>query len=192
MANMAHSHSHDHGPSAPAAPRTWGVMAEFDNPAHISVAAEKVRDAGYTKWDVYSPVPIHGIDEAMGLKPSKVPVIMGFMAIGGFTTAILMQWWMGAVDYKIVTAGKPLFAWEQATPITFELSVLFSAFGAVFGMLALNLLPMWHHPLMKKERFLRVSDDRFVIAIESSDPKFDQAARLLESLGGKHVETVEE
>lgn len=188
------SGSFGHKPEAPAAPKTWGVMAEFDNPAHLSVAAEKVRDAGYKVWDVYSPVPVHGMDECMGLKPSKVSIIMGMMAIGGFTCALLMQWWMGAVDYKIVTAGKPLFAWEQATPILFELSVLFSAFGAVFGMLALNLLPMWHHPLMTKERFLRVSDDRFVIAIEAKDPQFDQGkvSRLFESLGGKHIDVVED
>jgi hypothetical protein len=189
------SHSFGDKPEvAAAAPKLWGVMAEFDNPAHLSVAAEKVRDAGYKVWDVYSPVPVHGMDECMGLKPSKVTFIMGLMALTGFSCALLMQWWMGAVDYKIVTAGKPLFAWEQATPITFELSVLFSAFGAVFGMLALNLLPMWHHPLMTKERFLRVSDDRFVIAIEAKDPQFDQGKvmRMFETLGGKHVDVVED
>ena len=114
MAHDTHAHS-ESSTSTPVAPaRVWGMMAEFDNPAHVSVAAEKFRDAGYKKWDVYAPIPIHGINEAMGLKPSKVSVIMGMMAIGGFTTAMLMQWWMGAIDYKIVTAGKPLFAWAQA------------------------------------------------------------------------------
>lgn len=187
------AHGHEPAPVA-AAPRTWGVMAEFDNPAHITHAAEHIRDAGFKKWDVYSPVPIHGMDEAMGVGPSKVSYIMGFMAMAGFTTAILMQWWMGEVDYPIVTAGKPLFAWEQATPIIFELSVLFSAFGAVFGMLALNVLPMWHHPLLKKERFLRVSDDRFVIAIEAKDSKFEAASvrRMLEGLGARNIDVVEE
>lgn len=186
---MAHSESH-----AGQAPVVWGLMAEFDTPASLTHAAEAVRDAGYKKWDVYSPFPVHGMDEAMGAPPSKVPWVMGAMALTGFSCALLMQWWMSAVDYKIVTAGKPLFAWEQFTPIMFELSVLFAAFGAVFGMLILNLLPRWHHPMLAKERFLRVSDDRFVIAIESSDPRFNQSEtrRLLEQAGGRHIDVVED
>lgn len=178
-----------------AAPtEVWGLMAEFDHPGALMHAAEAVRDAGYRKWDVYSPFPVHGMDESMGAPPSKVPWVMGAMAFTGFACALAMQWWMSAVDYKIVTAGKPLFAWEQFTPVMFELSVLFAAFGAVFGMLILNLLPRWHHPLLAKERFLRVSDDRFVIAIESSDPQFNQAEtrRLLERIGGRHVDVVED
>lgn len=172
----------------------WGVMAEFDTPASISHAAEAIRDAGYTKWDVYSPFPVHGMDEAMGAPASKVTWIMGAMALTGFSVALSMQWWMASVDYKIVTAGKPLWAWEQFTPIMFELSVLFSAFGAVLGMLMLNLLPRWNHPLFAKERFLRVSDDRFVIAIEARDPRFEEngVCRLLESLGGRRIDAVEE
>lgn len=193
---MAHAHDHHsgHAPTAPASPKLWGLMAEFTDPAHLSHGAEQFRDAGFKKWDVYSPFPVHGMDEAMGLKQSKVPVIMGGMCIMGFTTALLMQWWMGAVDYQIVTAGKPLFAWEQATPILFELSVLFSAFGAVFGMLALNLLPMWHHPIMTNERFLRVGDDRFIIAVEAADPAFDESKvrALFERLGAAHIEKVED
>ncbi|MDX2114429.1 MAG: DUF3341 domain-containing protein [Planctomycetota bacterium] len=182
--------AHESGAGGPL----WGVVAEFPNPGVLLHAAEKVRDAGFKRWDVYAPVPVHGMPEAMGLKHSKVTVIMGFMAAAGCTTALLMQWWMGEVDYPIVTAGKPLFAWEQATPIVFELSVLFSAFGAVFGMLILNLLPRWNHPLFSKQRFLRVSDDRFMIAIEASDPRFsEQSVReLLASLGGTHIDRVEE
>jgi hypothetical protein len=169
-------------------------MAEFHDPAALSRAAEHVKQAGFSKWDVYSPFPVHGMDEAMGLKPSKVTMVMAFMCIAGFASAWLMQWWMGEVDYPIAVAGKPLFAWEQATPILFELSVLFSAFGALFGMLMLNLLPRWNHPLFGKPRFLRVSDDRFVMAIESNDPKFDEGSvrRMFESLGGTHIDRVEE
>lgn len=189
---MAHDHATHHGSSSGGP--LWGMMAEFENPATLSHAAEHLRDAGFRKWDVYSPFPVHGMDEAMGLKPSKVTVVMGFMCITGFTCAYLMQWWMGSVDYKIVVAGKPLFAWEQAMPILFELSILFSAFGAIFGMLILNLLPRWHHPLFGKQRFLRVSDDRFVIAVEAADPKFDEGSlrRMFETLGGKHIDRVEE
>lgn len=190
---MAHAHTEPTG-NLPATPGVWGVLAEFDDPVALIHAAERVRDAGFTRWDVYSPFPVHGMDAAMGLKQSKVTWIMGAAALAGFTSALLMQWWMGAVDFKIVTAGKPLFAWEQATPIMFEFSVLLAAFGAVLGMLALNGLPRWYHPLLKKERFLRVGDDRFCIAIESADPGFDESETrvLLENLGGRHVELVED
>lgn len=186
--------AHDHAAAVSHSASLWGMMAEFANPATLSHAAEKIREEGFTKWDVHSPFPVHGMDEAMGLKPSKVTVVMGFACVTGFTCAWLMQWWMGKVDYPIAVAGKPLFAWEQATPILFELSVLFSAFGAILGMLMLNLLPRWNHPLFGKQRFLRVSDDRFIIAIEAADPKFDEAAvrRLFESLGGTHIDRVEE
>lgn len=182
-----------HSTDAGAAP-LWGVMAEFADPGALYHAAERVRDQGYRRWDVYSPVPVHGMDEAMGLKQSKVTWIMGGAAFTGFICALLMQWWMSAVDYPIPNGGKPMFAWEQFTPIMFELSVLFSAFGAVVGMLALNALPRWHHPLFGKERFLRVSDDRFVIAIEARDPQFnaERTRAFLESIGGTHVDLVED
>lgn len=180
-------------PAVDAEAPLYGIMAEFDDIPAIVSAAERCRDKGFKDWDVYAPVPIHGIDEAMGLKQSKVSFTMAGGALTGFTGALLMQWWMGAVDYQIITAGKPFFAWEQALPITFELTVLLSAFGALGGMFLLNQLPKWFHPLLAKERFLRVSDDRLVIAIEASDPLFDEieTRQYLESLGGKHVELVE-
>ena len=175
------------------APALHAVMAEFPHPAAVIHAAEKIRDAGYTKWDVYAPFPIHGIDEAMGLKPSKVSFFVGTGAITGVTVALLMQWWMSAVDYKIKNGGKPYFAWEEYLPITFELSILLGSIAAITSMFLLNKLPMHYHPIMKKERFLRVGDDRFIITLEADDPKFSpaEATRLLESLGGTHVEEVE-
>jgi hypothetical protein len=172
---------------------TYGIMAEFADVAQLFAAAEACRDKGFKHWDVYAPVPIHGMDEAMGLKPSKVSFAMGMAALTGCTGALLMQWWMGAIDYEIVVGGKPLFAWEQATPITFELSVLLGAFGALGGMFLLNKLPMWYHPLLKKDRFLRVSDDRLIIAVEAADPLYDaeETAAFLASLGGTNIELVE-
>jgi hypothetical protein len=183
----------EQGQSGQSTGELWGLMAEFPNAASLYHAAEHFRDNGYTKWDTYSPCPVHGMPEAMGLKPSKVSFVMGTMAFIGFSCAVAMQWWMSAVDYPIITAGKPFGAWEQFTPIMFELSVLFGAFGAIGGMLALNGLPMWYHPLLKKNRFLRVSDDRFVLAVEATDPKFnkDQIAATLTKLGGEHIDEVE-
>ena len=187
------SREFDHASAGAQPAELWGVMAEFATPGDVTHAAEHLRDHGFTRWDVYAPFPIHGIDEAMGLKKSKVSWVMGTMAFLGFISAVAMQWWMSGIDYPIITAGKPYGAWEQFMPIMFELSVLFSAFGAVFGMLALNGLPMWYHPLLKKGRFLRVSDDRIVLAIQATDPKFNpsEVRALLTRLGGTHIDEVE-
>lgn len=191
--DMTWSSRHHEPAPAPQAPVTWGVMAEFPDVTSVFRAAERVRDAGFRKWDVYAPFPIHNINRAMGLKPSRVSYCVGTGAFLGIVTALAMQFWMGGIDYKILVGGKPLIAWEQATPITFELAILFASFSALFGMLAINKLPMWYHPLLKKERFLRVSDDRFVIAIEAADSQFDQhrTAQFLSELGGTHIEVVE-
>ncbi len=172
----------------------YGVMAEFDTPAAVYHAAEKVRDAGYSKWDVYTPFPIHGMEEAMGVKKTILPVLVAAGAFTGAGLAYLMQWWMSASNYPLVVQGKPPSAWEPFTPIVFELGVLLSAFTALGSMLALNGLPRWHHPLFAKDRFLRCSQDRFCIAIEAADAKFNpQSARsLLQSAGAQAVELVEE
>ncbi len=171
----------------------YGVMAEFRTPAEVYHAAEKVRDAGYSKWDVYAPFPIHGIEEAMGMKRTILPVFVAIGAFSGTGLAYLMQWWMNH-DFPLSVQGKPPWAWEPFTPIVFELSILLSAFTALGSMLALNGLPRWHHPLFAKDRFLRCSQDRFCIAIEAADGKFNpQSTRnLLQSTGAHAVELVEE
>jgi Protein of unknown function (DUF3341) len=171
-----------------------GMIAEYATPADIYAAAEAVRDAGYSRWDLYSPFPIHGIDEAMGIRRTKLPVLIGCIGLTGASLGFLMQYWMTAVDYKMLVQGKPFGAWEAFIPITFELGILFSAFTAIIGMLAFNRLPMWHHPLLKKDRFLRVSDDRFMICIEAADERFDpeRTRHLLESTGGSNVDLVED
>ncbi len=167
-----------------------GVLAEFSNPYELLKAAEKIRDAGYKKFDCHSPFPVHGLDAAMGLKPSKLG---WFVAMGGATgaaVALLMQWWMSAVDYKIVTSGKPFFSFQAFVPITFELTILFSAFTVVFGMLLLNLLPRLNHPVFNSEQFKKVTDDSFFISLMADDPQFnsEKVKEFLESTGGKNVE----
>jgi hypothetical protein len=170
------------------------VIAEFANPADISHAAEHVRDAGYTRWDVYAPFPIHGIDEAMGLKRPLLPLITAIMGLSGATLGFLFQWWVSVEGYRTVVQGKPYGAWQPLVPVTFEFGVIFTAFTALLGMLAFNGLPRWHHPLMTSDRFLGVSDDKFIIAIEASDPQFDPAAtrELLRKHGATAIELVEE
>lgn len=171
-----------------------GILAEFATPAALYHAAEDVRDAGYSKWDTFTPFPIHGMEDAMGVKRTKLPVAVALMAFAGAGLAFLMQHWMAGVDYPLMHQGKPFSSWQAFVPITFELGVLFAAFTSLIGMLALNGLPRWHHPLFKKERFLASSDDRFFVCIEASDSKFDPDATraLLEKAGATSIELVEE
>lgn len=174
--------------------RLYGMMAEFATPADLYHAAEKVRDAGYEKWDTYSPFPIHGMEEAMGVRRTILPVLVFCGGMTGAGLGYLMQWWISAVDYQMMTQGKPFHTWQAFVPITFELGVLLSAFTTLIGMLALNGLPRWNHPLLKKERFLASSDDKFFIAIEVEDKNFDpeRTRRLLEGAGATSIELVEE
>ncbi len=169
-----------------------GCLAEFKNPAELLKAAEKVRDAGYKDFDCHSPFPIHGMDEAMGEKRSKLGVIVGLAAITGGSGALLMQWWMSAVDYKLVIAGKPFFSYQAFFPVTFSLAVLFSAGMALFGMLSLIKL-RFHHPVFYSERFNKASDDVFFISVLSGDPLFseEKTPSFLKSIGGTGVETLQ-
>ncbi len=172
---------------------TAGVIAEFENPDALLRAARQVRDAGYSKFDVYSPFPIHGMDEAMGLRRSRLGWIVLMGGIAGALAALGLQWYTSVVDYPLITAGKPYFSWPAFVPIIFELGVLLAAFGAVFGMLAINGLPRWYHPLLKYDRFVRASDDSFFLAIDAKDRQYDadRAAILLERLGGRNVDPLE-
>jgi len=171
----------------------YGVLAEFSTPGELYRACEKVRDAGYTRWDAHTPFPVHGLDRAMGMKASILPWIVLVMALGGACVGFALQTWVHSSEYPLIISGKPLFAWPAYMPITFELAVLGGALGAVFGMFGLNQLPMHHHPLFQSQRFERFSDDRFFISIESWDAKFEAAAtqRFLLSLGAKSVELVQ-
>jgi len=172
----------------------YGIVAEFDNPADTMHAAGKVRDAGFRKWDVFTPFPVHGMDKAMGLKNSKVGWFSFLGGVTGYTCGMLMSWWMNAVDYPIVVGGKPMFSPFSAFPPSYELTILLGSFGSLFGMLFLNRLPRLYHPLLKNRRFALATHDRFFIVIETADPKYSETEtrKLLESLGSRHIEVVEE
>ena len=174
--------------------RPYAILAEFDTPADILHAAEKVRDAGFRNWDVFTPFPVHGMDGAMGLKDSKVGWFSFIGGVTGYTTGMLMIWWMNAVDYPIVIGGKPMFSPFAAFPPSYELTILFGAFGSLGGMLFLNRLPRLHHPLLKHGRFKLATHDKFFVVIETNDPKYSEVEtrKLLETLGSRHVEMVEE
>jgi hypothetical protein len=171
----------------------YGVVGDFATPEEMLRAIRTARAAGYTKLEAYTPFPVHGLDEALGEGRSPLGRIVIVCALVGLTAAVLLQWWTGAVDYPLVIAGKPLFSLEPSVPIMFELAVLLSAFAAVIGMLALNGLPSYYHPVFKFSRWAGATNDRFLVAIESSDPKFnpETAKSLLDSLGSSHTEVVE-
>ncbi len=169
-----------------------GLLAEFESTAAILHAASLVRDAGYRRWDVFTPFPVHGMDEAMGLRSSRVGWFSFIGGVTGFTTGMLMIWWMNAFDYSIVVGGKPLFSPIYAFPVSYELTILLGSFGSLLGMLFLNRLPRLYNPLFRSTRFHLATHDRFFIAIEASDPKFSdsETRNLLQAAGSTHVEEV--
>ena len=175
--------------------RVHGLVAEYATPADVYHAAEKIRDAGYKKWDLHSPFPLHGIEEAMGVKKTILPYIVFQVAMGGVLVGFAMQYWITAVDYTgFAVQGKPYGAWEPLVMVTFELGILHAAFAALLGMLMLNGLPRWNHPLFSSDKFLGTSQGTFMIGIEATDKSFDPEAtrRLLEDTGGTEIEIIED
>ena len=172
---------------------TYGLIATFETAADVYHAAEQVRDAGYKNWDVIAPCPVHGMDKAMGLKRSIVPRISLVGGIIGFTTGMTMIWWTGAIDYPLTVGGKPLFSPMFAFPISYELTILFTAFATIIGMFLVNGLPMHYHPVLKSPKIKRALDDQFLIVIETRDPRFNLAntRALLEKAGGKEISELE-
>lgn len=170
----------------------WGVLAEFRTPAALIEASRKVREAGYRRFDAHTPFPVHGLERAMGLKRSLVPLFVLVLGLGGAAGGMLLQWWVSAVEYPLVVSGKPFFSWPAFVPITFECGVLGGALGALGGFLALSRLPRHHHPLFASEAFERMSDDRFFLSVEAEDERFDrrETVRLLSEAGAARVELV--
>lgn len=175
-------------------PEVSGYLAEFTDVDSVMTAAEKVKDAGFTRWDVHSPFPIHGIDEVMGIRPTILPWLVLCGGIAGMSGALLMQWYMNAYDYPYMISGKPFFSLPAFIPVIFECTVLLAALTAVFGMLMLNKLPMLYNPLFKSDRFRRVTNDRFFVVIDATDPMCDEIdpGAFMESLDPVAVEKVED
>ncbi len=172
----------------------YGYLAEFSNVDAILTAAVKVREAGFKNWDVHTPFPVHGMDKAMGIRPTILPWISMVCGMTGTSVGLLMQWWMNAVDYPYMISGKPYFSLPAFIPVIFELTILFGALSTVAGVIGLCGLPKLYHPLITSERFLKVTDDKFFISIEANDPKFDKHSTkdFLTSLGSDAVEEVQD
>jgi hypothetical protein len=173
--------------------RTYGLIATFDSPGTLVHAAEALRDAGYRKWDCISPFPIHGIDKAMGLSRSKVPRFSLVGGITGFCTGMTMIWYMDRFDYAISVGGKPFFSPLFAFPVSYELTILFTAFATIGGMFLVNGLPMHYHPVLNYENIRRGTDDLFFVVIEKADPRYEEGntRALLERAGGTEIKELE-
>lgn len=176
--------------------RVYGYLAEFKNASQLYKAAEKVRDAGFRRWDCYSPYPIHGLDHAMGMKRSMLPYFVFFGGLTGFITAIALAYVTQVVIYPTVVQGKPtnIFTIPAFFPVMFELTILLSGFTTLFGLLGLMGLPRWNHPIFASEQIKGATDDKFFIAIEARDTKFsaEDTHRLLQDIGGENIELVED
>jgi len=174
------------------APTIYGLLAEFDDAQALVAATHQAHHEGYRRMDAYSPFPIEELHEALGAGPSRLPLIVLIGGIVGCIGGYLLQYWSGALAYPLNIGGKPFNSWPMFIPVTFECTILAAALSAVFGMLALNGLPMPYHPVFNVPRFALASRSRFFLCIEARDPRFDleNTRRFLETLGPREVSTV--
>lgn len=171
----------------------YGLMAEFDDPEVLLHATQTTYDAGYRKMDAYTPFPVHGMEDALGLKRTRLPILVLLGGIFGGLAGHGLQYWASVINYPYNIAGRPLNTWPMFMPVTFETTVLFAAFAGVFGMLALNGLPQLYHPVFNTPSFELASRNQFYLCIESDDPKFnlDETRGFLESVHSRKVSEVE-
>ncbi|HEX8921504.1 MAG TPA: DUF3341 domain-containing protein [Pyrinomonadaceae bacterium] len=175
-------------------PPLYGLMAEFETPTDVVEAARATYDAGYRRINAYSPYPIEELAEAIGFHSTRLPVIVLIGGIIGGLVGYGLQYYVAVIDYPLNVGGRPFHSWPSFIPITFEMTILFAALSAVFGMLALNKLPQPYHPVFNAERFALASRDRFFLVIEANDPKFepDKVRSFLKTLNPREVVDVEQ
>lgn len=170
----------------------YGLLAEFDSPSEIVAATRRAYAEGYRKMDAYTPFPVHHLAEALGMKKNAVPLVTLIGGILGGLTAYLLQYWINVIAYPINIGGRPLHSWPAFIIVTFEMTVLFAGIAAFAGSLALNGLPMPHHPIFNSEEFREATRDKFFLCIEATDPQFDMVdtERFLQELNARAVTEV--
>ena len=184
----------------------FGVLGEFEDVASVMAAARATKDAGYRRFDVHSPFPIHGIDDAIGIQPTILPWIVLAGGLTGMITGLALTMFTMAADfgipgpglannmhgYQYLISGKPLASLPAFIPVIFELTILLASFGAVIGMFLLNKLPLLANPFLSSELARRATDDRFVLAIDAEDGRFDpeETAAFLREHGAVSTELV--
>ncbi|MBK6749910.1 MAG: DUF3341 domain-containing protein [Pyrinomonadaceae bacterium] len=172
----------------------YGIMAEFDTATELVDAAREARDAGYTKTDAFSPFPLHEIDEALGIKRSILPYLIFAGGLTGLLSGLGLVYFVHVFDYPIIVGGRPHFSLPAFIPPMYELTILFSAAVAVFGMLFLNGLPAPYHPVFNVPRFALATREKFFLIIEAKDEKYDyeKTRSFMESLKAQEVFDVPE
>jgi hypothetical protein len=167
-------------------------MAEFDDPNALVAAAHRARLEGYRRMDAYSPFPIEELHEAMGMRPTRLPLVVLIGGLVGCIGGLALQDWASAFAYPLNVGGRPLHSWPAFIPVAFECTILVAALAAVLGMLALNGLPMPYHPVFNVSRFALASRNRFFLCVEARDPRFDpeRTRGFLKSLGPREVSDV--
>jgi hypothetical protein len=168
------------------------LLAEFSDPTALVEAARRTRAEGYHRIDGFSPFPLEELAEALGMKRTRLPLIVLIGGLIGGLGGYFMQWYSSVIDYPMNIAGRPYHSWPSFIPVTFELTVLCAAFAAVLGMLALNGLPMPYHPVFNVERFALATRNQFFLLIEARDPLFEpeKTQAFLQSLGAREVNVV--
>ena len=175
-------------------PETWGLVAEFGSEHELVEGARRVREAGYTRTDAFMPYPSHAVIEALGVKRSKVPLIILLGATFGALLGYGFQYWVSVIDYPLNVGGRPLNSWVSFIVVTFELTILLGALSGVIGMFALNRLPQPYHPVFNSSAFrAAASVDGFFLAVEAEDERFDrrETAVLLKRAGAIRISEVE-
>jgi hypothetical protein len=151
----------------------YGLMAEFKNPEDLLKATQRAYEAGYRRMDAFTPFPVEGLAEALGVHSTRVPLICLIGGLIGCVGGFFLQYWPNVVGYPLDIGGKPHNSWPAFIPITFEMTVLCAGLATVFGMLALNGLPMPYHPVFNAQRFELATRNRFFLCIMARDAKFD-------------------
>lgn len=171
----------------------YALVAEFDEVDEIMEAAHAARKAGYRKIDAHTPFPVEGLDQALGMENTRLGWIVLAMGIVGLLLGFGMQWYANTIFYPLNIGGKPLNSWPNFVVITFEITVLISAFTAGLFMIGRNGLPRLYHPIFNTPNFESATRDKFFLSIEARDEKFDLAdtKSFLEGLGASRVSEVE-